>query len=115
MVRLKLEGLQRWSVTTEGLIVLDNKKGQLVSTPRTFDDATEALAAHSAMEFKHQADKDLETVLIGSGSLETVKQTHGNYFEAQMAKVHHCDFWDEVTPAPPLNDTETPRASSPPF
>jgi len=64
------------------LIVFDRKKGQLVNTPATFDDAAEALAAYSAMEREHQGDKDLEIVLIGSDSLETVKQTHGNYFEA---------------------------------
>lgn len=45
----------------------------------TFLDATEALREYSLAEAQHMYD-DIEVVLVTSDSLETVQQTHGQYF-----------------------------------
>jgi hypothetical protein len=63
------------------LLVFDHKLGKLVVPPKEFENSQEAIAAYSEKEREHQADKDLEIVLIGSDSLETVKKTHSNYFK----------------------------------
>lgn len=61
------------------LIVYDRLSGEVLSQ-RQFEDANEAAAAYAALEREHRHDDNLEIVLIGSDSLETVMQTHSNYF-----------------------------------
>lgn len=43
-------------------------------------DTDAALAAYFAAEQAHSGDRNIEVVLLGSDSLETVKRTHANYF-----------------------------------
>lgn len=66
------------------LLVYDLKQHRLVQPTREFTDAQEAAVAYAAMEALHQND-DLEIVLIGADSIETVRQTHGQYFEQPAA------------------------------
>jgi hypothetical protein len=44
------------------------------------EDTDGALAAYSAAERRHRGDANVEVVLLGSDSLETLKRTHGSYF-----------------------------------
>ena len=48
---------------------------------REFDDSSEATAAYEAAERSHLLDGHVQIVLVASDSLETVKVTHGNFFE----------------------------------
>jgi hypothetical protein len=63
------------------LLVYDLERQQLVGEPQEFVRADEATAAYSALEREHQKDSNLEVILIGADSFETIKSTHGNYFE----------------------------------
>ena len=60
------------------LLTYDLRTGHL--EVREFDDPDEATRAYGEAERGHLDDRDLEIVLVGSDSLETVKQTHGHYF-----------------------------------
>lgn len=61
------------------LIVYDRLHGVVLSRSQ-FEDADEAAGAYAALELRHRNDDNLEIVLIGSDSIETVMQTHSNYF-----------------------------------
>ena len=60
------------------LLTYDSRTGQL--GVQQFDDPSEATAAYGEAERAHLDDRELEIVLIGSDSLETIRQTHGHYF-----------------------------------
>lgn len=45
-----------------------------------------ALAAYSAAEEKYRENTDMEVVLLGSDSIETLARTHSSYFE--LAEQH---------------------------
>jgi hypothetical protein len=40
-----------------------------------------ALTAYNAAEAEHRDNADIEVVLLGSDSLDTLKRTHSSYFE----------------------------------
>lgn len=61
------------------LLIYDLRARRLIDV-RTFDDADEAMVAYGQAERDHLDDRDTEIVLVGSDSLETVKLTHGSYF-----------------------------------
>ncbi len=61
------------------LLVYDRARSKLVEV-REFDDDGKASEEYARLEAEHRADANVEIVLIGSDSLETVKQTHSNYF-----------------------------------
>jgi hypothetical protein len=62
------------------LLVYDLNKQHLISTAE-YTNADEAAAEYARLEEKHRGDKDLEIVLVGADSLETIKMTHGQYFD----------------------------------
>ena len=62
------------------LLVYDLKQQRLIEPTREFRDAQEAAVAYAALEAQHQGDRDVEIVLVGADSLETIMQTHGQYF-----------------------------------
>lgn len=64
------------------LLVYDLKAGQLVSQ-ESFTDGSKAAAGYSACERDHRGDEDLEIVLVGADSIETVRVTHGQYFDGE--------------------------------
>ena len=66
------------------LIAYDRALGVVVSRLQ-FDDAHEASEAYKRVEFEHSGDSNMEIVLIGSDSIETVKRTHRNYFDDAMS------------------------------
>lgn len=61
------------------LLAYNRAQGVLVSEA-AFGDAHEAAEAYKQLELEHRADSNMEIVLIGSDSIETVRQTHSNYF-----------------------------------
>lgn len=61
------------------LLVYDIAKQELVSQEE-FLDATTAAERYAELEREHRGDENLEIVLVGADSMDTIRQTHGNYF-----------------------------------
>ncbi len=66
------------------LLVFDHATQQLV-VRRDFDNAGEAADAYTELEHAHRGEPNLEIVLIGADSIETIQKTHGNYFGRRSA------------------------------
>lgn len=66
------------------LLVFDHAKGQLVQEEHFREDGASALAAYAAKEEEHSGDRNIEIVLIGSDSIETVRLTHANYYNGSV-------------------------------
>lgn len=62
------------------LLVYDLKLQRLIEPTREFRDAQEAAVAYAALEATHRGDSDVEIVLVGADSIDTIMQTHGQYF-----------------------------------
>jgi len=62
------------------LLVFDHHRGELVEVQSFGDDAERALSAYAAVEERHRSDPQMDIVLVGSDSLDTVKITHANYW-----------------------------------
>lgn len=74
------------------LIVYDRLHG-VVLNRQEFTDGARAASAYAELENLHRDDDNLEIVLIGSDSIETVMLTHSNYFgDVELAKF--LDFVD---------------------
>ena len=67
------------------LLVFDHAAGRLVEERNFGSDSDGAVAAYAETETKYQDRKDVEIVLVGSDSIETVKFTHANYFDGTIA------------------------------
>jgi len=65
------------------LLVYDLNAGQLVEQFE-FTDAEEAAESYARMEEKHRGDSDLEIVLVGADSIDTIRVTHGHYFDEEV-------------------------------
>jgi hypothetical protein len=66
------------------LLVYDLTAQRLISQ-RRFEDGAEAAAAYSALEAENRGRNDLEIVLVGADSIETIRRTHAHYFEPSSA------------------------------
>jgi hypothetical protein len=64
------------------LLVYDRSQQRLIFE-RPYTDSAEALREYEAMEERHRHDTDKEIVLVGADSIETVRVTHGNYFDVE--------------------------------
>ncbi|QCV95642.1 hypothetical protein [Acidipropionibacterium acidipropionici] len=62
------------------ILVYNRAKRALMQTLRYGTQADLAVADYSKFEHEYEKDHDVEVVLIGSDSLETVRRTHANYF-----------------------------------
>jgi hypothetical protein len=67
------------------LLVFDHRAGHLVNMREFGEDSVSALRAYAECEAEHRGTPDIEIVLIGSDSFETVKLTHANYFDGSVA------------------------------
>jgi hypothetical protein len=67
------------------LIVFDHATGELEDLVEFGGNGNAAVEAYSAKETEFQDRESVEIVLIGSDSLDTVKLTHGNYFDGRVA------------------------------
>ena len=67
------------------LVVYDIRNGlaHVDAFGRNYDDA---LAAYAEAEEIHRRDDNVEVVLLGSDSIETLERTHSSYFE--LAEKH---------------------------
>jgi hypothetical protein len=63
------------------LLVFDHGVGRLIHTREFGEDAEAALVAYASTEVEYGDRKNIEVVLLGSDSFETVKRTHANYFD----------------------------------
>lgn len=66
------------------LLVFDRSAGHLIETESFGEDADRAMDAYATTEARFSDRRDVEVVLIGSDSLETIKRTHANYFERSV-------------------------------
>lgn len=63
------------------LLVYDRGLQKLVRQV-PFSDSGAAVSAYEDAEAKYRDRRDMEIVLVGADSIETVMLTHGNYFDA---------------------------------
>jgi hypothetical protein len=61
------------------LLIYDLNLGRLIHTAE-FKDPRKATAEYARLEAEHRGNRDLEIVLVGADSLETIQMTHGHYF-----------------------------------
>ena len=66
------------------LLVFDHAAGRLLSHEE-FDEVETALEAYEQAEVSYDSSSNIEVVLIGSDSFETVRETHANYFDGTAA------------------------------
>lgn len=68
------------------LLIYDHK-AQTLRDKREFGvgeaEADAATAAYQAAEREYRTDPDIEIVLIGADSLDTVRRTHGHYLSSE--------------------------------
>jgi hypothetical protein len=55
---------------------------QGLQTVQRFEDQADAGRAYEATERAAHGNPDLEVVLVGADSIDTIRQTHGQYFDA---------------------------------
>ncbi|MFL5797539.1 MAG: hypothetical protein ACJ77A_06350 [Actinomycetota bacterium] len=67
------------------LLVFDHGAGRLVEEIPFGSDGDRAVQAYAAKEREYGGKRDVEIVLIGSDSIETVRITHANYFDGTVA------------------------------
>lgn len=61
------------------LLVYDRRGARLTRAPQAFDDQQDALRARFDIE-RSGLEDDIEVVVIGGESLESLKSTHARYF-----------------------------------
>lgn len=61
------------------LLAYDRSLGRLVFE-QPYANPAAALRAYEELEEKHRDDQNMEIVLVGADSIETVMLTHGNYW-----------------------------------
>lgn len=66
------------------LLVYDFKAQRLIAQER-FNDGEEAARAYADREREFKDRQDLEIVLVGADSIETIRQTHAHYFDSAGA------------------------------
>jgi hypothetical protein len=74
------------------LIIYNARTQRLIQANDLGDNTTGAVAAYSECEQRYRGNEDIEVVLIGSDSLETIEKTHGHYF----GKVDPQEFFRSV-------------------
>lgn len=66
------------------LLIFDHAAGKLLSHVE-FDEVEAALDAYEGAEASYDSSSNIEVVLVGSDSFETVRETHANYFDGTAA------------------------------
>jgi hypothetical protein len=62
------------------LLIYNVATQRLIRANDLGDNTTGAVSEYAECERRYRGNKDIEVVLIGSDSLETIKKTHGHYF-----------------------------------
>ena len=63
------------------LLVYDHAQGRLVDTIEFGSDYGAAIKRYDQIETEYMDQPQMDVVLVGSDSLETIKITHRNYFD----------------------------------
>ena len=63
-------------------LLVYNGPGRTLERCERFEDVNIGLEAYGRAEDEYRGRHDIEVVLLGSDSIETLKRTHGHYFEA---------------------------------
>lgn len=74
------------------LLVFDHAKDRLVEVKEFGHDSELAMTEYAARERNFKDSHDIDIVLVGSDSLETVKVTHGTYFNEEPEERTAEDF-----------------------
>ena len=69
------------------LLIYDRKRDELLSHESFGDDAVAATTAYRAAEIEYQNHPEMDIVLVGAESLETIKVTHSTYFTGSAARL----------------------------
>jgi hypothetical protein len=83
-------------------LLIYNHAHRALQTVQTFSNKDEAGRAYVAAERASAGSPNLEIVLVGADSLETIKQTHGQYFTAQVGQSKYLDAASAAGAAVPL-------------
>lgn len=62
------------------LLIFDHKQARLLDVAEFGSNSELASLKYREAELSYQDERDIDIVLVGSDSLETVKLTHANYF-----------------------------------
>lgn len=62
------------------LLIYDRRKGRIIRH-RAYHEASSALTARFAAEREYGGDPDIEVVVLGAESWESVAHTHARYFK----------------------------------
>lgn len=71
------------------LLVFDHALGRLINQREFGHDLDAAVAAYGKAEHDYRDNDDIDIVLVGSDSIETVKITHANYFDGSASLSKH--------------------------
>jgi hypothetical protein len=73
------------------LLVYDLNAGKLVEQAE-YSDGQVAAEEYAKRERENRGNRDLEIVLVGADSLETLKTTHGHYFNGESRAISTSPF-----------------------
>jgi hypothetical protein len=62
-------------------LLLYDLNAQKLILQREYRDGEEAAQAYAQLEAEYRGNDDVEIVLVGADSIETIRLTHGQYFE----------------------------------
>ena len=69
------------------LLIYDRRKDRLMSHESFGEDVDAAMTAYRAAEIEYQSRPEMDIVLVGAESLETIKVTHSTYFTESAARL----------------------------
>ena len=74
------------------LLVFDHEHDRLIEEIDFGSDTTKAVEAYASKEREYRSNNRVEIVLMGSDSIETVRLTHGNYFDGSGTASKYFDL-----------------------
>ena len=85
------------NVINHFLLVYDRKVDKLLECVDYGSDSEAALAAYSQRGIDNWQNPDMDILLVGSDSLETVKLTHATYFANRVERAKRTsEMYDEL-------------------
>ena len=70
------------------ILLFDRHAGKMVDQLDFGFDSKTAIAKYEELEQEHRHEHNMDIVLVGSDSIETVKITHANYFDGSAKDVY---------------------------
>lgn len=72
-------------------LLVFNRLHQALQTVQRFSDRDDAARAYAAAESAAEGNDELEIVLVGADSIDTIRQTHGQYFTERSRHSPYLD------------------------